>query len=189
MRATSGSANPEAMIPDLMVHKYKGATLMGEVKRNGIHAGYANYKKTSKAVETKATSVKTEYTRKARKLDTLYAPEADDPGPFESSLTSFHGGGVTPFCFGAFGETNRATDDFVKFCAKKAATRQEGLEMSRLQTSAGYLGAYSLMVRCFRIALAVLGAKKKCPVEIKKDAIYSAYKSICCIRCKWTNTW
>ena len=30
---------------------------MGEVKRKGIHAGYANYKKTSKDVETKTTSV------------------------------------------------------------------------------------------------------------------------------------
>jgi hypothetical protein len=40
MRATASNPNCEALIPDLIVHKYKSsASLMGEVKRNGIHAG------------------------------------------------------------------------------------------------------------------------------------------------------
>ena len=156
------------MIPDLMVHKYKGATLMGEVKRNGIHAGYANYKKTSRAVETKANSVKTEYTRKARKLDTLYAPEADDPGPFESSLTSFHGGGVTPLCFGAFGETSEEVDLYVKRCARLAANRQDGMAMSPLDSSEDSRGAYNLLVRQFRVALAVLVAKENALLKLKR---------------------
>jgi hypothetical protein len=46
LRDTLTNPNAEPLIPDIIVHNYQnGICLMGEVKRNGIHAGYKNYKK------------------------------------------------------------------------------------------------------------------------------------------------
>ena len=169
MRATASNPNCEALIPDLIVHKYKsGASLMGEVKRNGIHAGYGNYKTNTKAVEVRARSVKREYIGKAKKLDRLYAAEVNSPGPFENSLSTFFEGGVTPFCFGAFGEASGSVDKFVQRCAKLTAVRKEGLTLSPFDDTSGPLGAYGLVIRRFRTALAMTVAKENALLKSKR---------------------
>ena len=145
MRSLRHSPNSEKMNPDLIVNNYgKKATLMGKVKRNGVQAGYRNYRLNAKTVDTKASEVRREYLTKAGKLDAEHAPEVCSPGPFKESRNTFHGGGVTPFCFGAFGERWKEVDIYVKRCAKLAACRQEGLEFSPLGGSVGHLSAYSL---------------------------------------------
>jgi hypothetical protein len=62
LRDTMTNPDAEPLIPDVIIHNFKnGICLMGEVKRNGVHAGYRNYKKNSKAVDVKARAVRTEY--------------------------------------------------------------------------------------------------------------------------------
>lgn len=101
-------------------------------------------------------------------MDKKYAPEAQEPGPFETSLSTFHGGGVTPLCFGAFGETSEEVDLYVKRCARLAANRQDGMAMSPLDSSEDSRGAYNLLVRQFRVALAVLVVKENALLKVKR---------------------
>ena len=125
-------------------------------------------KKNAKAVDVKARAVRTEYVSKTKKLDRLYAPETETPGPFEKSLSTFHGGGVTPLCFGAFGEASEAVDIYLKHCAKLAANRQDGMAMSPLDSSVDSRGAYNLIVRQYRVTLAVLVAKENALLKVKR---------------------
>ena len=120
------------------------------------------------STRSKAKSVKKEYATKAQKLDTLYTPEATRPGPFAGALTTFHGGGVTPFCFGAFGEVSEEVDPFVKRCARLAAAKQEGLAISPLEDSNGPLGSYSLTIRRFRTALSCVVSKENAKLKVKR---------------------
>ena len=124
----------------------------------------------------KAAAVRTNYVTRARHLDEAHAPEVNSPGPFVQAMTTFHGGGVTPFCFGAFGEANDGVDAYVQRCAKLAACRREGLESSPIGNSDSPLGAYNILVRRFRTALAVLVSTENAFLKVKRLQFVRATK-------------
>ena len=103
----------------------------------------------------------------------LYASDVNSPDQFEQSLTKFFEGRVIPFCCRAFGEASDSVVDpfFVQHCCAKLATlHQDGLALSPLEaTTSSSLGIYSLMVvRRFRMALAMIVAKENALLKIKR---------------------
>ena len=66
----------------------------------------------TKAVESRATGIRSEYARKVERIDQIFAPNVvgnDNDGisgPFQNAYNTFCRGGVIPLVIGAYGETN-----------------------------------------------------------------------------------
>ncbi len=74
----------------------------------------------TKAVESRATGVRSEYVRKVKRIDQIFAPNVvrnDDDGnsgPFQNAYNTFCRGGVIPLVIGACGETNEDFQEMLK---------------------------------------------------------------------------
>ena len=84
----------------------------------------------TKAVESRATGIKSEYVRKVkRRIDQVFAPnvtvDGNDGalGPFQNAYNTFCRGGVIPLVIGAYGETNEDFQEVLKVCARMAVAR------------------------------------------------------------------
>ena len=82
-----------------------------DVKTKWVESNFSQYchlKLKKSAVEKRDKQIRTEYMRKARKLDEKYAGE-ERATPFQETLQSFGGGGIRSLVFGAYGELNDET--------------------------------------------------------------------------------
>ena len=84
----------------------------------------------TKAVESRATGIKSEYSRKVHRIDQAFAPDVVDdstPGPFQNAYNAFCRGGVIPLVIGACGETNEDFQEVLKVCARMAVARGDAI--------------------------------------------------------------
>ena len=197
--------NGDGMIPDIMVQDFpeKGSdkkedteidlgmasdskAAIFEVK--GVRVGVNRYGRRPRALlkvlgpfdsaretDLRAREIKSEYLKKARKLDVKLAPsvtaEADEQareqrliGPFESAYHMFARKGVIPCVVGAFSETNHQFDGLLKTLAKLAADNDSCLVppgVSDLQRKAFFITE-------FRRAMGVAICRANCALKIQR---------------------
>ena len=129
---------------------------------------YCHLKPNKKAVEKRDQQIRTEYKRKARKLDENYARE-EGATPFQEALQSFGGGGIRPLVIGAYGEVNDETYLLLKDCAAIAAQNPDVANMSPTTTSQhGSNNLYQILLRQFRQALGCMATRLNAELIIRR---------------------
>ena len=113
----------------------------------------------TKAVESRATGIKSEYmySRKVQSIDRAFAPDVVDdstPGPFQNAYNTFCRGGVIPLVIGAYGETNEDFQEVLKVCARMAVARGDAVYNSPIFETEVKGGAYSVTLHLYRRAIA-----------------------------------
>ena len=142
-----------------------------EVKTKRVESNFSQYchlKPNKKAVEKRDQQIRTEYKRKARKLDENYARE-EGATPFQEALQSFGGGGIRPLVIGAYGEVNDETYLLLKDCAAIAAQNPDVANMSPTTTSQhGSNNLYQILLRQFRQALGCMATRLNAELIIRR---------------------
>ena len=166
-----GSDRRTCIVPDLICHNYPSADLPRHAGRNvstaqaifevkTIAACDTRYKRArTKAVESRATGIKSEYARHVRRIDQAFAPDmtgedGNAPGPFQTAYRTFCKGGIIPLVIGAYGETNDEFQDLLKVCARMAVARGDAVYNSPIFETEVKGGAYSVTLHLYRRALA-----------------------------------
>ena len=116
----------------------------------------------TKAVESRATGIKSEYVRKVKRIDQVFAPnvtgDSNDgaSGPFQNAYmyNTFCRGGVIPLVIGAYGETNEDFQEVLKVCARMAVARGDAVYNSPIFETEVKGGAYSVTLHLYRRAIA-----------------------------------
>ena len=104
--------------------------------------------------------VRSEYVRKVKRIDQIFAPNVvgngNDgiSGPFQNAYNTFCRGGVIPFVIGAYGETNEDFQEVLKVCARMAVARGDAVYNSPIFETEVKGGAYSVTLHLYRRALA-----------------------------------
>ena len=87
-------------------------------------------------MESRATGIRSEYVRKVKRIDQIFAPNVvgnDNDGisgPFQNAYNmynTFCRGGVIPLVIGAYGETNEDFQEMLKVCARMAVARGDAV--------------------------------------------------------------
>jgi hypothetical protein len=166
-----GSDRRICIVPDLICHNFPSADSPRHAGRNvstaqaifevkTISACPTRYERArTKAVESRATGIKSEYARHVKRIDRAFAPEmtGDDgnaPGPFQIAYRTFCKGGIIPLVIGAYGETNDEFQDLLKVCARMAVARGDAVYNSPIFETEVKGGAYSVTLHLYRRALA-----------------------------------
>ena len=98
--------------------------------------------------------------------------------PFAEALKNhFHSGGVHPLVFGAFGETNKATERLIKACAKYGASRMENSDVTPLSNTMQKGTAYHVMLTQFRRAIGVLAVRTAAETKIRRTELIRATRT------------
>ena len=114
----------------------------------------------TKAVESRATGIKSEYVRKVKRIDQVFAPNVTEDstdgasGPFQNAYNTFCRGGVIPLVIGAYGETNEDFQEVLKVCARMAVARGDAVYNSPIFETEVKGGAYSVTLHLYRRAIA-----------------------------------
>ena len=114
----------------------------------------------TKAVESRATGIKSEYVRKVKRIDQVFAPnvtgDSNDGAsrPFQNAYNTFCRRGVIPLVIGAYGETNEDFQEVLKVCARMAVARGDAVYNSPIFETEVKGGAYSVTLHLCRRAIA-----------------------------------
>lgn len=122
---------------------------------------YNHNNTTTKPPDRRAREVTNEYSRKFKKLDTVFAEEVvgsgenGTTGPFETAQGRFFRGQVIPITAGWFGEIGKDFATIIKTIAREAASGECGMTISPLINSDRKGGAFPIMLQQFRRAIGV----------------------------------
>ena len=114
-------------------------------------------------MESRATGIRSEYVRKVKRIDQIFAPNVvgnDNDGisgPFQNAYNmynTFCRGGVIPLVIGAYGETNEDFQEMLKVCARMAVARGDAACNSPIFETEVKGGAYSVTLHLCRRAIA-----------------------------------
>jgi hypothetical protein len=164
-----------AIVPDLHARNFpvgrqringSGATSSAEaffeIKTfTACNSRYKHNNTTSKPVERRAKQVSQSYSRKFKKLDTLFAADVVGDGsgpavgPFEAAQSRFYRGQVIPICAGWFGEIGEDFEKVIRILAREAASGDDGMTISPLVNTDKKGGAFPIMLQQFRRAIGV----------------------------------
>ena len=160
------------MVPDIIAYNWPSSDRPRRAGRNcstapaifemkTISACPTRYDRArTKAVESRATGIRSEYVRKVKRIDQVFAPgvvgDGNDgvSGPFENAYSTFCKGGVIPLVIGAYGETNEDFQDVLKVCARMAVARGDAVYNSPVFETEVKGGAYSVTLHLYRRAIA-----------------------------------
>ena len=141
----SASDKRQCMVPDIIVYNYPSSDRPRRAGRNCSTAPAIFEMKTiaacptrynfaqTKAVESRATGIKSEYVRKVKRVYRVFAPNLTGDnnygasGPFQNAYNTFCRVGVIPLVIGAYGETNDDFQEVLKVCARMAVARGDAV--------------------------------------------------------------
>ena len=166
-----GSDRRRCIVPDIICYNFissDGRRRAGRNCSNGpaiyesktISACGTRYNlRNQKAVESRANAIRSEYARKVKAIDRVFAPDmvgesGDVPGPFQNAYNTFHKGGIIPLVIGAYGEINEEFHDLLKVCARMAVARGDAVYNSPIFESEVKGGAYSITLHLYHRAIA-----------------------------------
>ena len=158
------------IIPDIVARNYptgsqrindSGATssaeAMFEIKTmSPCPSRYSYSTSTTTPADRKAKWVVSDYDKRFKKLDVLFASDVVGDGrggivgPFEAAQRRFYRGQVIPLIFGAFGDINEDADKIIRRLAREAASGDDGMTISPLVNTDRKGGAYPIMLQQFR---------------------------------------
>ena len=168
----SGSDRRQCMVPDIIVYNYPSSDRPRRAGRNCSTAPAIFEMKTitacptrynfaqTKAVESRATGIKSEYVRKVKRIDQVFAPnvtgDSNDgaSGPFQNAYNTFCRGVVISLVIGAYGETKEDFQEVLKVCARMAVARGDAVYNSPIFETEVKGGAYSVTLHLYRRAIA-----------------------------------
>ena len=114
----------------------------------------------TKAVESRAAGIKSEYVRKVKRIDQVFAPNVTGDindgasGPSQNAYSTFCRGRVIPLVIGAHGKTNKDFQEVLKVCARMAAARGDAAHNSPIFETEAKGGAHSVTLHLCRRAIA-----------------------------------
>ena len=170
----SGSDRRQRMVPDIIAYNYPSsdrprragricstAPAIFEMKTIAACPTRYNFART-KAVVSRATGIRSEYVRKVKRIDQIFAPSVvgngNDgiSGPFQNAYNTFCRGGVIPLVIGAYGEANEDFQEVLKVCARMAVARGDAVYNSPIFETEVKSGAnmHSVTLHLYRRALA-----------------------------------
>jgi len=120
-----------------------------------------------RAVEKRVAEIEAHYTKRAKKLDVIFAA-GNNSNPFLSAFKSYGMNGIDSLVVGHFGEVNKEFKQLICSLAKVAADSQEARNLTRTSsTDHKRKGAYVLFQKRFKVALGCMAIRTQTELMIR----------------------